>query len=81
MTFPTVEIIPTQQLMNEQKFIPARSSLSGDDSRELLLSSWCDELLARLMSILGVLGVFKELPGVTGVVTSMIPGILAATSP
>lgn len=60
---------------------PARSSRSGDESLELL-SSWCEELLARLMSIRGVLGVLSELPGVAGVVTSTMPGIRpAADSP
>lgn len=33
------------------------------------------------MSILGVLGVLSELPGVAGVVTSTMPGIRAAGSP
>lgn len=33
------------------------------------------------MSIRGVLGVFSELPGVAGVVTSRMPGIRAAGSP
>lgn len=60
--------------------IPARSSLSGVESLELL-SSWWEELLALLMSILGVLGVLSELPGVAGVVTSTMPGIRAAGSP
>ena len=60
--------------------LPARSSLSGVESLELL-SSWWEELLALLMSILGVLGVLSELPGVAGVVTSTMPGIRAAGSP
>lgn len=66
--------------MTRFRRIPARSSLSGVESLELL-SSWWEELLALLMSILGVLGVLSELPGVAGVVTSTMPGIRAAGSP
>ena len=68
------------EVLTRFRGIPARSSLSGVESLELL-SSWWEELLALLMSILGVLGVLSELPGVAGVVTSTMPGIRAAGSP
>ena len=68
------------EVLTRFRRIPARSSLSGVESLELL-SSWWEELLALLMSILGVLGVLSELPGVAGVVTSTMPGIRAAGSP
>ena len=61
--------------------LPAKSSLSGELSL-LLLLSWCEELLAREISILGVEGVWRLTPPALGDLrdtSSLIPGRILVT--